>query len=335
MVSAARVALLAGVFGASAVDVSDDAWRQWRQAHHREYDSEAEEGLRRSAWEAYSREVFERNARNPHARFVVDRFADLTAKEHRAMRGAVPPNTTAWRSRATLELDVRRLEASAIDWRGQLVTPVKDQSACGTCWSFSATGMQEAAWAKAGHPLTALSEQKLIDCGCGSGPYGIPLQGDCGGGLPSEADYPYVGPPSQCAASDACHDAPVTSNMESAECLDNCAPNDSSCGATAEPQILQWLQDGPVGVSVEASFGGYSSGIITDCEHRSLNHAVLIVGFGEENGLKYWIFKNSWGTGFGEEGYWRMQYGVNCLGFCGGGPCRAHAGSAPTPTQLV
>jgi C1A family cysteine protease len=78
--------------------------------------------------------------------------------------------------------------------------------------------------------------------------------------------------------------------------------------------------------SIAASgLGGYISGIITGgCGQRNLDHTVLIVGQGYENGVQYWTVRNSWGMGFGEAGYFRMQYGVCCMGFCGGGNCQTY-----------
>lgn len=75
--------------------------------------------------------------------------------------------------------------------------------------------------------------------------------------------------------------------------------------------------EGPVSVGIDASYlASYSSGIYSDslCSPYGLNHGVLVVGYGSENGNDYWIIKNSWGTSWGEQGYFRLLRGVNECG---------------------
>jgi cathepsin H len=52
-----------------------------------------------------------------------------------------------------------------------------------------------------------------------------------------------------------------------------------------------------------------------------VNHAVLAVGYGEENGTKYWIVKNSWSESWGDKGYFKIKRGVN---MCALATCAAY-----------
>ena len=59
----------------------------------------------------------------------------------------------------------------------------------------------------------------------------------------------------------------------------------------------------------------YTGGVFTDLTNASsINHDISVVGYGEEKGQKYWIVRNSWGTYWGEAGYFRLAKGVNNIG---------------------
>ena len=88
-----------------------------------------------------------------------------------------------------------------------------------------------------------------------------------------------------------------------------------------EQQILQSVGlVGPVSIAFEVTdeFESYSSGVFVDStcnqDPEHVNHAVLIVGYGSENGQDYWIVKNSWGPSWGEDGYFRIVRGANACG---------------------
>ena len=69
------------------------------------------------------------------------------------------------------------------------------------------------------------------------------------------------------------------------------------------------LLSGPVSVGVDASglaFKFYRSGIIKEFCGTSIDHAVLLVGYGTEYGTDYWLVKNSWTESWGENGYFRV-----------------------------
>jgi cathepsin L len=205
---------------------------------------------------------------------------------------------------------------SRVDWReAGAVTPVKNQGLCGSCYSFSATGALEAMYHRKTGVLTSLSEQNIIDCSRQFGNQG------CGGGLPdlvyryikenngidTETSYPYEDiNPQPNSRGHACRYNPVFKGAMDVGFVDVEAGNE------AELKIAVATM-GPCSVGMDAShesFQLYSRGIYREeqCSTMNLDHAVLAIGYGveEESGEEYWLVKNSWGTSWGEEGYFQI-----------------------------
>ena len=207
----------------------------------------------------------------------------------------------------------------SVDWRNSgVVTFVKDQGQhCGSCWSFSATGATEGAWAQKTGELISLSEQQLIDCSTSYGNQG------CNGGLMDSA-FEYIIDNGLCSESDIPYKA-----IESDTCF-VCGKSSVSMGSCFDVtprnqlHLKEAVSKGPVAVAIEADasiFQLYKKGVISskNCG-TNLDHGVLIVGYGtESDGTMYWLVKNSWGTNWGDDGYVKIARSESQFdaGICG------------------
>lgn len=200
---------------------------------------------------------------------------------------------------------------SSFDWREKgAVTGVKNQGQCGSCWSFATNANIEGNNFVTNGELVSLSEQQLVDCDH--------RDNGCNGGLPSnaykdlissetglelESAYPYN------AQDGSCHSDKSLMKVF----LSSWVPV-----STDENDIATALMKyGPLAIGINAGpMQMYSSGIADPffCSPAALDHGVSLVAFGTESGKQFWVIKNSWGTGWGEQGYYRLIRGK---GKCG------------------
>ncbi|EER01533.1 cathepsin L, putative, partial [Perkinsus marinus ATCC 50983] len=208
---------------------------------------------------------------------------------------------------------------TSVDWRNKSVlTPVKNQGSCGSCWAFSTTGALEAQYAIATGKLLSLSEQELVDCshkygndGCIGGYMGAAYEYINSAGLDQESTYPYKGWDEPCRPREKKADGIPAGEVTGVHLL-----------AKTEQSLMKALADAPVSVAMYASdpnFRFYRSGVIlrvlATCNGET-DHAVVAVGYGADKGSDYFILKNSWGSKWGIGGYFFLKRGVGGHGEC-------------------
>jgi len=206
--------------------------------------------------------------------------------------GSIPPDHFDWR------------DEDGENW----MTPVRDQAGCSSCWAFSAVGVVE--------PLynifydepnldLDLSEQYLVSdcctaCGdCVGGSNARALRFIRDEGITDEACFPY--------------------SALNGPCSDRCADWSSRLKGIHETEYVQGdtqtikehlIERGPLAASMgigEEAGGYFESGIYRCTDDSLTNHSVVIAGYDETEG--YWIVKNSWGTGYGDNGYLKVGFG--------------------------
>ncbi|KAL6841506.1 hypothetical protein ACP4OV_028649 [Aristida adscensionis] len=327
-------ALAAAAAAAAGLPVSayEAQFEAWCAEHGKAYATPEERAARLAAFADNAAFVAAHNAaaagggpssNGPSYTLALNAFADLTHEEFRAARLgrlAVGPDGSLGRTGGGhpyrgFDGGVGAVPG-AVDWRQSgAVTKVKDQGSCGACWSFSATGAMEGINKIKTGSLVSLSEQELIDCdrsynsGCGGGlmdyAYKFVIKN---GGIDTEEDYPY-------------READGTCNKNKLKRRVVTIDGYTDVPSNKEDLLLQAVAQQPVSVGICGSaraFQLYSKGIFDGPCPTSLDHAVLIVGYGSEGGKDYWIVKNSWGESWGMKGYMHMHRNTgDSSGICG------------------
>jgi len=335
MFSMTVVSLLAPVIGRT-VELDHQVFAVWKSNFNVSYATENEELHRFQIFRQKMDYIETRNAEDT-AVYAPDELADRTRDEFKLLRvgsGARvqsclqsgPPSRSAQNIH-----DVLAASGTDIDWSTKgAVTPIKNQGQYGTCWSFGSTGIMEGmSVVQGGNVLESLSEQELIDCsncygyvGCTLSDYYIPNHY----APVTEDSYPYKGSGGTCRRSSA-----SLSHSKAASVV--CEPNGANNNQDAV--LADLVQYGPGGYLVGSDcLDSYSHGIISNCPLAagSIDHATLLVGAGEENGVEYFKVKNSWGTSHGEAGYFRVKRNTNPPQLGSPGGIFGVYDGAPTPS---
>lgn len=316
--------LVAGALSQSDLDQEiTDRWKAFKSTHVKSYQP-GEENDRKLIFKENLLTIMEHNeeaqAGQKSYYLSVNEFTDMTHEEFmRKMTGLMLPRGYLDRHKAMVSFGEPKPKVKLpreFTWRAQnIVTPVKNQMQCGSCWGFAATGALEGQWAKASGNLISLSEQNLVDCSSSFGNQG------CNGGWPNsafdyiinnggineEACYPYTAMEDTCNYDETCNTANMTSY--------------TTIPYGREEELSQLLYTkGPLAICIDAGqpdFQSYAGGVYDNqnCRPDGINHAVLVVGYGTEAGKNYWLIKNSWGSSWGENGYIKIaKTGKNLCG---------------------
>lgn len=293
------------------------AFNLWKAKYEKGYLSSSEDSYRLSVFQANMKMINTHNASGATWTMGANEFADMTNEEFTAQYKGWSKTATAPRN----EADFSGVKAAdAQDWTTKgAVTGVKNQGQCGSCWAFSATGGMEGGYFQKTGKLTSLSEQQMVACSKTSGGN----QG-CRGGLPelgftyvkekgieSEASYPYAGM------------LYFSCKYDQSKTIKDFKLTGYTTVPKADSDALKAAVSGaPVSIGINAAVSGfqmYRGGVMSysSCPAQ-LDHGVLIVGYGTDNGKDFWKVKNSWGGSWGEKGYFRIarQTGKG-VGMCG------------------
>jgi len=322
--------------------VVGDSWEQHKNKHGLHNLSADEEKERKGNFLKADAIIKAHNAAGHKCKLAHNHLSHLSEAEKKQMRGAIPPEKT--RSAEISDRSDDTPTADSLDWRNvngkNYVSPIQNQGQCGSCWAFSATASLESRWAiKNGGDVPKLSEQNIVDCchpysnrppsnGCNGGwyemawnyvaskkgfgvweitgynPYALPKP-VIGQDLLSQ--YPYTAKAGTCkftAGAVGATTLPITGPYNNVEASHTIKAYSPAAFKTA-------LKTGPISVAIDASghtFQYYKTGTIEASQcGTSIDHAVNVIGYGSDSNGKYWILRNSWGTGWGEEGYAKFE----------------------------
>jgi len=296
------------------------SFEQFKLKYNRQYSSSVQEELRREIFTYNLEKIHLHNAEADNGlrsfRLGVNNFADMTNSEFRAYFNGLRLERSVPKRSAERFVATGSAVPTTVDWRTKgVVTGVKNQEQCGSCWAFSAVASLEGQHALKNKKLVSLSEQNLVDCSTAEGNYG------CEGGLMDQA-FQYV-------IDNKGIDTEASYAYEAID--EKCKFVRKSVGATlrnytdipsgSEADLKEAVATvGPISVAIDASqtsFQLYASGVYDEpnCSTQQLDHGVTAVGYGTQSGKDYWLVKNSWGSDWGEKGYILMSR--NNMNQCG------------------
>lgn len=290
---------------------------KFKAEHGKTYHTRSEETRRFSIFAENMKKIESHNNAGNSYKLGINQFSDMTQEEFTAQslggyKRMPQPKSPALKA---AKINVQDLPES-VDWRDSgVVSDVKNQGSCGSCWAFATTEMIESYAAIAAGSMTELSSQQVTSCT--PNPLACGGTGGCQGSIPqlgytyiqlfghaTEDSYPYVS----------------GNTYQTEECLYDVANTAPVVGITGydtmsndqDATMAHLANVGPLAVAVDASrWSSYSSGVFDGCSFSAnigLNHAVQMVGYGTDAAEgDYWLVRNSWGSRWGEDGYIKLK----------------------------
>lgn len=303
------------------------SWEEFKTIYGKKYSTAEEEALRRENFERSLKYVQENQGKHGVV-LGINALSDLSEHEFLAMNSATPPVNLTSQTADHLPAELNEDEYAALpthfDWREHAhFNPIEQQGVCGSCWAFATLATVEILTAFRHHTEVRLSKQELVDCssqhfdpsyhnqGCTLGYPNDAYRYVQQHGVYEEAFYAYRG-----LGNERCYSGSIGSRHPKYH-------------VDGYYRLGNWAQDGTImnvlhgtapGVVVihgtSDVFKHYRGGIMRNLlpGSNTVNHVVALIGWGTEGGVDYWIIRNSWGQGWGEHGYARIERHHNLVG---------------------
>jgi cathepsin F len=284
----------------------------WKAKYNKVYSTSEEESVRLNNFKLSLDRITARNAASTNPVYGLTKFSDLSTEEFKTRLGYIRPER---RADVPVSEPGPEVPPQSLDWRTKnMVTPVKDQQQCGSCWAFSVTENIESMYCMATQTdcttLAPLAPQEIVDCdtqdsGCEGGDPPTAYQFVISeGGMENQSDYPYTASDGTCNFQANLAKITISGWKYAAQNGDE---------TSLKNNLVQY---GPMSICVDAEpWQDYTSGILmgSDCDTQ-LDHCVELVGYDMTGSTPFWIVRNSWGLDWGENGYIRLQYGQDTCG---------------------
>jgi cathepsin F len=292
-------------------------FQQWQWKHNKRYQSGEEYNTRFNNFLETLKRIERLNQRSQElgssATFGLTKFSDLSPAEFSQLLGMKNWN----RPEKFVPSVAGPVPPPSWDWRNTTppgITGQKNEGQCGSCWAMTVAMAIESAYIihKKVNPQPPLSTQQIIDCdtndeGCNGGmPTTAYQYVVSAGGLETNAEYPYTAQDGTCNVTKSLIIDPISG-------YELVIPS----GSTDEMTMANFLATNmPISTAVDASqWQDYTGGVLlgSQCSDQ-IDHGIQLVGYYNPTTAGYWVIRNMWGSDWGENGFIRVQFGVNCCG---------------------